>query len=85
MNIAEPSPGERRHRQEEEGHAPQGDPEVPLEERLETPVVGPRRDAGLDARGDEGHQAQERRFPDREGLIDKAVDARTVVDASFVK
>ena len=28
---------------------------------------GPRRDAGLDARGNEGHQAEEGRFPDREG------------------
>ena len=30
---------------------------------------GPRRHAGLDARGDEGHQAEEGRFPDPEGVI----------------
>ena len=47
-------------------------PEVSFEEGPEALVVRPRRDAGLDARGDEGHQAQEGRFPDRQSVTAEA-------------
>ena len=46
------------------GYAQEGGAEISFAQEPEDRLVRPRRDAGLDARGNEGHQAQERRFPD---------------------